>query len=116
MATTKANAVQPETPTEYIVFDSHVPEISCGDNLLSRSLPKISANLLRTAVNDIKGANFSQCRTRIWYCPSGYDNNPHDTLKLGFEAVYRPGMGKVTEELVSLARLRESAPPNADMG
>lgn len=107
MATPKTNAVPPTEAPRYIVFDSTVPTISSGDNQLTRSLPKVTQQLLKTAINDLKGVMFSYCRTRVWYYPEGYNGNPNDRLYLEFTSLYSLGMGKATAELVALAGHRE---------
>lgn len=116
MAGSKPNALQVDNSPAYIVFDTDVPALSCGDNALSRSMPKTVQALLKTAINDLKGVMFSKCRTRIWYRPEGYNGNPHDRLHLEFTALYSIGVGKVATELVSLAGQRDGKSPSDEVG
>lgn len=115
MAGTKPNALQSNTSPAYLILDTDVPAISAGDNVLTRSLPKTTQALLKTAINDLKGAMFSKCRTRVWYRPEGYNGNPNDRLHLEFTALYSIGVGKVATELVSLAGQREGEDASSEL-
>lgn len=116
MATSKSNAVPSTNPSEYCVFDSDVPSIDAGDNLLTRSLPKATGQLLKTAINDVKGVNLSKYRARVFFAPDGYNGNLYDTVRIEFTALYRLGVGKVASELVALARQREGEGTNGEVG
>lgn len=116
MAGSKPNALQVDNSPAYIIFDTDVPALSSGDNVLTRSLPKVTQSLLKTAINDIKGVMFSKCRTRVWYRPEGYNGNPNDRLHVEFTALYSTGVGKVATELVSLARQRSGDESQTDVG
>lgn len=114
MAPSKSNAVQTTEPAKHLIFDSDVPSISHRDSVFTRSLPKATQSMLRSAINDIKGVSFLQCRTRVWYIADGLEDNPYARLHFEFTANYGIGLGKVAAEMDTIARQREGeAAPTA---
>lgn len=114
MANAKSNALQKDHPPVYCIYDSALPEPMYGDDVLTRSIAKARTRLIATALNDVKGLVFSNTRLRLLYCQEGFENNPGDTLKLEFTALYGTGMGKVATNLVSFAGQSESSTPQTD--
>lgn len=107
MATSKANAVQNNEPPVYCIYDSAVPNTGDRNDVLTRSIAKARTKFIGVALNDVKGLQFSDTRLRILYCEQGFHGNPSDTVKLEFTAVYGTGLGKVKDNMVSLARQPE---------
>lgn len=114
MGTTKANDLQSNDTHEYLIYDSSVPTVSIGDSVFSRSLPKVNQELLRTAINSVKGAMFSSARCRIYFCPEGYKGNPNDTIRLEYNALFMCGMGAIKNTLVSASSDGRSSHPYPD--
>lgn len=103
MGTPKSNAVQKESPSEYLVYDSGVQDSMLPDSVLARSLPLFNQKAIQAAINNIKGMLFSGYRARIYVLSEGLQDNRIDSIRVDICIDYSVGLGKVKDTLVLAA-------------
>jgi hypothetical protein len=116
MAISKPNAVQDIQPSEYVLFDSSLPDNIDIDIPLIRSAGKAAAKMLSVVISTVKGCDLSGYALRLLYKPTGYSKATRNTLRLEFTAEFTPHVGATKNTLVSIASKREGLPAENDMG